>query len=589
MATLVVTLGFDSDAQGFVTVPVQGGSGVWQWQSFNGNPGGTLIGTGSGSNSNGNAVKATTFADLGVPAGAVITGISAGSFQARCTQFPPTVLSISIGALALTASIGTVTLTDVRTITTTGSWFSVSGSGSASGLTLTPADSVDVKIAYNFNKGTDLTDPIVLVDNVQFTITYTPSLQATMAATESGADTFAGSGTVPQNFMDATESGPDVLSANGDVIVTGSLAATEAATKDVLAVNGDVLLAASLAATESGADTAIIVMQGSISLTITFPFNADADGFVDSLASGRWSWQSSGGNPGGRLLGATSGAGSFTGNLARAGTFEDYGVPAGSTITGFRLGAFDAIANAYPSSTTALKIGPLQIGGQTLVAQVVYSGTTSWTTYTQSGVISALSIPSSSAAGLQVGYELARGTGIGNPSESLDNVTLQIDYQLAGPITGQLAATETGADAAAADGDVAVTGTMFTQEDGADVLSGGASVAVAATMAANEAGADALVASGVVTITGQLAATEAGSDVFSGTGGAEGTIFASMAATETGADVLVGSLTTSIAGSMAATEGGQDTFAGMFAFEVIDYGHSLGVGYGEIKPWLYEN
>lgn len=80
-----------------------------------------------------------------------------------------------------------------------------------------------------------------------------------LAATESGSDIFAASGTVGTpavtGTLAATESGPDAFSATGSVVVSGTLAATESGS-DTFAATGTVAqIFGSLAASESGSDT----------------------------------------------------------------------------------------------------------------------------------------------------------------------------------------------------------------------------------------------------------------------------------------------------------------------------------------------
>ena len=80
-----------------------------------------------------------------------------------------------------------------------------------------------------------------------------------LAATESGPDTFAASGTVSSaaitGTLAATESGPDTFAATGQLGVIGTLAATESG-PDVFSASGIVpQVYGTLAASESGSDT----------------------------------------------------------------------------------------------------------------------------------------------------------------------------------------------------------------------------------------------------------------------------------------------------------------------------------------------
>lgn len=105
------------------------------------------------------------------------------------------------------------------------------------------------------------------------------------------------------------------------------------------------------------------------------------------------------------------------------------------------------------------------------------------------------------------------------------------------PVTGTLAATESGQDAFAASGGVVVSGALL----------------------ATEAGQDGFAASGGVLVSGSLAGTETGTDTFIGVGGNQ--VAGIMAATEAGSDTASGSGQVIVAGALAATEQGQDTFA----------------------------
>lgn len=84
-------------------------------------------------------------------------------------------------------------------------------------------------------------------------------ISGSLAATESGSDIFAASGSVlVSGTLAATETGPDTFSASGTVAsatITGDLAATETG-PDVFAATGTVAqIFGSLAATEAGSDT----------------------------------------------------------------------------------------------------------------------------------------------------------------------------------------------------------------------------------------------------------------------------------------------------------------------------------------------
>ena len=107
-------------------------------------------------------------------------------------------------------------------------------------------------------------------------------ITGTLAATETGSDTFASSGVVIVNgALAATEAGADTFASVGDVIVQGALAATEAGA-DTFAAAGDVFVTGSMAAVESGADT----MAGSGVVPITGAMAATEVGDDTIAASG---------------------------------------------------------------------------------------------------------------------------------------------------------------------------------------------------------------------------------------------------------------------------------------------------------------
>lgn len=113
-----------------------------------------------------------------------------------------------------------------------------------------------------------------------------------------------------------------------------------------------------------------------------------------------------------------------------------------------------------------------------------------------------------------------------------------------GVVTGNLAATESGADTAALAGVVLVQGALAAQEAGSDTFAATGTVqsVITGTLAATETGADTLAATGNVIVQGALAATEAGADTFAATG----TVTSPSA----------------VQGDLAATEAGSDSFSG---------------------------
>lgn len=156
------------------------------------------------------------------------------------------------------------------------------------------------------------------------------------------------------------------------------------------------------------------------------------------------------------------------------------------------------------------------------------------------------------------------------------------------PVTGDLAATETGADTFASTGSVLVQGSLAASETGDDTFAATGTVTdppagPVGTMAATEQGNDTFSASGTVLVEGSLAATEVGNDTFASTGkvivqgsmdvtehgpphdsfDSTGTVLVqgALAATEQGTDTFASTGKVLVAGTMAAQEVGNDTFA----------------------------
>lgn len=83
---------------------------------------------------------------------------------------------------------------------------------------------------------------------------YWSAVVGSMAATETGVDTFAATGiNVLSGYLAATESGVDSFASTGSVVNVGAMAATESGI-DVFAATGAVILTGVMAATETGID-----------------------------------------------------------------------------------------------------------------------------------------------------------------------------------------------------------------------------------------------------------------------------------------------------------------------------------------------
>lgn len=144
------------------------------------------------------------------------------------------------------------------------------------------------------------------------------AITGTMAASESGADAFAATGTVADpsvtGTLAATETGGDAFAGTGAVSVAGTLAATEAGA-DTAAMAGNVPIAGTLSAAESGSDA----FGGSGSIAVTGALTGAETGADALAASGVVG--STGAT--GAMAASESGADSFAGSgaVVVSGTF----------------------------------------------------------------------------------------------------------------------------------------------------------------------------------------------------------------------------------------------------------------------------
>ena len=136
------------------------------------------------------------------------------------------------------------------------------------------------------------------------------------------------------------------------------------------------------------------------------------------------------------------------------------------------------------------------------------------------------------------------------------------------PVTGSMAARESGSDVFTGGGSVVVSGSMVTQESGSDIFAGVGLLVVSGAMAAQESGPDVFTATGSVVVSGSMAAREAGSDSFSAVGIVGNPVIGSMAAQESGSDSFMGVGSVLVSGSMAARESGGDSLTGEGAVTV---------------------
>lgn len=143
-----------------------------------------------------------------------------------------------------------------------------------------------------------------------FAASGTVTVSGSLAATETGSDTFAATGTVADpavtGTLDATETGADTFAASGAVVVAGTLAAAETGS-DTFAASGAVVVSGSLAATETGTDTLAasgeVAVSGSMAATETGSdtFAGQGGGIytvrpISDVSDGTWTDQDGGTN-----------------------------------------------------------------------------------------------------------------------------------------------------------------------------------------------------------------------------------------------------------------------------------------------------
>lgn len=230
--------------------------------------------------------------------------LSYGSADGQRTTTPTSPMSIALtnGASATAFTTGDIAVWAmcIPTDVTTPSQFS-SQSITATGATFATAVEINEPDSTTGNdiggysayalvsSGTSSTAPTVAVTlagtltNVRGgvgLVRIRETVTGSLAATETGSDTFTSSGKViVKGSLSVSETGSDTFSATGSVksIATGSLSATESGV-DTLSATGSVLVQGSLQVTEVGLDTAAftgIVISSSITGTMA----ANEEGF----------------------------------------------------------------------------------------------------------------------------------------------------------------------------------------------------------------------------------------------------------------------------------------------------------------------
>lgn len=204
------------------------------------------------SGSSGSAYLRASNFGFSIPANSLIQGFTVKVDMAESSTGSETVSVQLVGAAG--TAIGTA-----KTFSANGTALTVYTTGTATdlwgttGLTATDINDTDfgVYVWYTTTHSTT-------VDYISIDVNYEPPRSGSLAATETGSDTFSASGDViVSGSLSAAETGSDTFSASGtvsDAAITGSLAATEVGA-DTASIEGDVIVQGSLAATETGSDT----------------------------------------------------------------------------------------------------------------------------------------------------------------------------------------------------------------------------------------------------------------------------------------------------------------------------------------------
>lgn len=180
MATLNVSFTFDADSESFTANTNQGV--VAQWQSADGDPAnGCLEGRITGKNQNvaGNDwTRQLTFEDMGVPAGATITAISAASMMTRCSEYNTgTGTNQSQGCLLTPSGQTAIEIAAASAnFTGTTAWAQQTGAG-ATGLSLPSDTSCQLQWLFDLRTANSASAAVTIRgDTIAFTIEYDEDL-----------------------------------------------------------------------------------------------------------------------------------------------------------------------------------------------------------------------------------------------------------------------------------------------------------------------------------------------------------------------------------------------------------------------------
>lgn len=183
IGTCIVTFPFASTAQGFVGTPDAGTT--MAWSGTQGNPAGSLLTTTTGRRRDVYNVWSLTtdWATLGVPAGKVITRISAASLQTRVITFTQGQSDDIASTILTPTGRPGITLANSRMYTGAEVGYTTTAGSGATGLEISSGGSLRIEIASNAlttNSGSP--NVTIAFDNLTFTVTYTAEKIAIVGA-----------------------------------------------------------------------------------------------------------------------------------------------------------------------------------------------------------------------------------------------------------------------------------------------------------------------------------------------------------------------------------------------------------------------
>jgi len=239
----------------------------------------------------------------------------------------------------------------------------------------------------------------------------------------------------------------------------------------------------------------------------------------------------------------------------RASNFA-FGIPANSLIRGFTVVVEMAESSAGTETVSVQIVGAA--GTAIGTAKTFVASGTALTVYTTGSGTDVWGTTGLTATdlndtdfGIYVWYTTSHNT-------TVDFVSINVTYEP--PISGSLAATETGTDTASINGKVNVRGNLAATETGTDTAAFAGTVsnaAITGSFAATETGSDTASFAAKVVVSGSLAASESGVDSAQIAG--KILVTGQLAATETGSDTAGFDGRVRISGTLATTEIGQDT------------------------------